>query len=275
MYSRKKKLYPFLPTSVNQGFGDVADLFPTKDELKMPELTLDSFKDSMVDAETGEAIVISKAGWNVREGRLNLNTKTILEMGTGRLDIKNKVENVSNANNSIATLTPSVNKNSGRLSPIYSTEQSAKSNFSNKKQDSFNNTANGTPNAVVNYSNIRTDSRQDEYTYRSRTSSLLSSSANSANPSRKNSYQPDTSVNVVSFRTVLHTPQTPNAVNYTYNHLNNSFNTKRSDITFPGGNSNNPSILGAASRAATVAPTRHPLLTQYLKEGPLSPMHHR
>ena len=275
MYSRKKKLYPFLPTSVNQGFGDVADLFPEKEEPKMPELTLDSFKDSMVDAETGEAIVLSKAGWNVREGRLNLNTKTILEMGTGRLDIKNKVNNARNPDNSIATLTPSVTKYIGRLSPIYSTEQSAKSNFSNKTQESTSNTANGTPNAVVNYSNIQTNSRQSEHTYRSQTNSPPSSSANSANPSRKNSYQPDTSVNVVSFRTVLHTPQTPNAVNYTHNHLNNSFNTKRSNISFSDGNSNDLCILGVTSRTAAVAPARHPLLTQYLKEGPLSPMHHR
>ena len=45
----------------------------------------------LIDAETNEPLELSRATWNVREGRINLNAKTILDMGTGRLDIKNRV----------------------------------------------------------------------------------------------------------------------------------------------------------------------------------------
>lgn len=45
-----------------------------------------------VDAETGEPLKFSLARWNNREGRVNLDGRTIIEMGTGRLDISRRVQ---------------------------------------------------------------------------------------------------------------------------------------------------------------------------------------
>ncbi|KAJ1406878.1 hypothetical protein B484DRAFT_456710 [Ochromonadaceae sp. CCMP2298] len=48
-------------------------------------------QEDLVDAETGERINLSRARWNVTEGRLSLDTQTILMMGTGRLDVTHRV----------------------------------------------------------------------------------------------------------------------------------------------------------------------------------------
>jgi hypothetical protein len=42
----------------------------------------------MVDSETGEKLSFTKAKWTSKEGRLSLNARTILNMGTGRLDLR-------------------------------------------------------------------------------------------------------------------------------------------------------------------------------------------
>jgi hypothetical protein len=41
-----------------------------------------------VDAETGELLQLTKAKWTSKEGRLSMTAKTILDMGTGKLDMK-------------------------------------------------------------------------------------------------------------------------------------------------------------------------------------------
>lgn len=48
-------------------------------------------KSMLVDAETGEELDVTKARWTVREGRLALNARTILDVGTGKLDIHQQV----------------------------------------------------------------------------------------------------------------------------------------------------------------------------------------
>lgn len=91
MYVRKKKLSPFISGAKCQGFGSVEDIFPSKPppaEEIPPDP--DCFGKDLVDAETGEPIELLKVRWNVKEGRLNLDTATILAMGTGRLDIKSR-----------------------------------------------------------------------------------------------------------------------------------------------------------------------------------------
>jgi hypothetical protein len=93
MYVRKKKVPPFISTTKsNTGFSSAADFCPARESTDYDDQTfnLDAFKDFMCDAETGEPISMSKARWNRKEGRLSLNTATILAMGTGRLDIKTR-----------------------------------------------------------------------------------------------------------------------------------------------------------------------------------------
>ncbi len=48
-------------------------------------------KDMLIDAETGESLTVTKARWTTTEGRLSLNAKTIIDMGTGKLDVRSRV----------------------------------------------------------------------------------------------------------------------------------------------------------------------------------------
>mmetsp|Transcript_31546 Transcript_31546/g.52707 ORF Transcript_31546/g.52707 Transcript_31546/m.52707 type:complete len:693 (+) Transcript_31546:560-2638(+) len=92
MYVRKDKQKPFLPSSGTVDIASAEDLFPQKKAAKSElHFDLSSLKGSLRDAETGEPIDISRARWNVKEGRLSLDTKTIILMGTGRLDLKNRI----------------------------------------------------------------------------------------------------------------------------------------------------------------------------------------
>jgi len=50
-------------------------------------------QNDIVDAETGENISLTVARWNCREGRVNMDSKSIIATGTGKLDISSKVQN--------------------------------------------------------------------------------------------------------------------------------------------------------------------------------------
>eukprot|EP01032_Pedospumella_encystans_P015915 gene15915-18178_t len=243
MYVRKKKLQPFLPSSKSHDMASAADLFPPKVPAhKEVEYNLDAFKDSMRDAETGEPIVLSKAGWNVREGRLNLNTQTILAMGTGRLDIKNRIKEKAQLEPPKHTSQTSRNPYAGRLSPIYSVENSTK----------CQSTVGATPLAGSprNRTQLRCMDNLSFDNFHSYNGSGVNSptgtAISSANITRQNTFKPDVELNAALLSRALQSiPHTPNTAS------------------------------SALVTTGTTGHRRHPLLTQYLKEGPLNAMHHR
>jgi hypothetical protein len=48
----------------------------------------------IIDAETGNEIFLTTAKWNAQEGAVSLDKSTILNMCTGRLDIKNRMKSI-------------------------------------------------------------------------------------------------------------------------------------------------------------------------------------
>eukprot|EP01035_Chromulina_nebulosa_P023152 gene23152-30003_t len=49
--------------------------------------------DIIVDAETGENLSLTVARWNCREGRVNMDSKSIIATGTGKLDVSSRAMN--------------------------------------------------------------------------------------------------------------------------------------------------------------------------------------
>ena len=96
LYTPVKKKAPF--NTGTKVIGLTTDPYLPKNNNKNKDNNCDNYlighvnlPGQLIDAETNEPLEISRATWNVREGRINLNAKTILDMGTGRLDIKNRV----------------------------------------------------------------------------------------------------------------------------------------------------------------------------------------
>ena len=82
---------PFKPNSFTYQFDDCDKLFPKLPSPEKPKpVEVDTYFDELIDAETGQPIKLYNARWNAVEGRLNLDSKTILAMGTGMLNISNK-----------------------------------------------------------------------------------------------------------------------------------------------------------------------------------------
>lgn len=95
MYSFKEKQKPFLPSRNFQGLGREPAISPIvhikPKPQKIPMIV------EMKDAETGEIINYTRARWSSQEGRLELNAQTIVDMGTGRLDLKERNTNKNTA----------------------------------------------------------------------------------------------------------------------------------------------------------------------------------
>ena len=98
MYVRKDRRKPFRPSasekSLNKTFRfnlDHVSMLTSSKDNRRPEKPL-------YDAETGEQISIPTAEWTSKEGRLNLDAKTVLGMGTGRLNIFKEDSHVINPN---------------------------------------------------------------------------------------------------------------------------------------------------------------------------------
>ena len=77
--------------------------FPKKN-VQLPKKIIDTFVeketiDQLIDAETGENISFSLAKWNSIEGRLNMDNKTVVEMGTGKLYISSNYYRKETENN--------------------------------------------------------------------------------------------------------------------------------------------------------------------------------
>ncbi|RYH12556.1 hypothetical protein EON65_37970 [archaeon] len=91
MYVHKARQKPFVPSN---GFKSLSKrpVTPLLNEAleESEELPYNAFCQDIFDQETGEKISFTKAKWTPKEGRLSLNAKIILDMGTGRLDIKSK-----------------------------------------------------------------------------------------------------------------------------------------------------------------------------------------
>lgn len=247
MYVRKKKLHPFMPTSVGQGFASAEDLFAPKagPVQAPPELDEQAFKDSIRDAETGEAIGISKAGWNVVEGRLNLNTKTILAMGTGRLDIKTRIEEREmQANN--------VSRQSSYRSALQTPVETARTARTDRTADSE-------ASDILFFNSFKfKDFKQ--------TSRQILLQQHAVLPSIMDLQRP-----VPGFSPPGTASPSGTAMSSArYSEASFRENALVRDISSP------LSVGSAKSQTSPSAspPRRHPLLTRFMKEGPLSPMHH-
>jgi len=92
MYVAKERRKPFRPSAAYKGLQKEA-----KQLQSLKEDDTDEKRQKFVpgqqffDAETGEEISLTKANWSATEGRLDLDAHTILNMGTGKLDIRNRV----------------------------------------------------------------------------------------------------------------------------------------------------------------------------------------
>ena len=217
LYKFKNKIKPFLPPSSTHEYEDVFEKPRTRpnNSLKKSERLVGK---NIVDAETGEPIGLSKATWNVREGRLDLKTNVIIAMGTGRLDISQRCSPTKSLTSTVATDAEQVTElppdtTSPVISSPYRPERGLRSGQKLGR----------------------------ELSSRQHSSQVLSTSGRFAleqhkrekfdgNDSSRNSGS-STSTSVVS-SVVVETEQVP------------------------------------------VAPTRHPLITQYLRQGPLNPRCH-
>lgn len=91
MFVLKERRKDFRPSSSYQSLSrPIEDEFSNKLKINNSR-ALDSNRTEkqldVADAETGVPLQLTKAKWNPREGRLSLNARIILDMGTGKLDI--------------------------------------------------------------------------------------------------------------------------------------------------------------------------------------------
>lgn len=134
MYARREKQKPFRPSASFRALDAPLQPFTNSDQVdpdddhrvrrppSKPDFPM------MVDAETGEPIGYTRAKWTAKEGRLSLTARTILDMGTGKLDIKTRCnprsEEVSDESSTISQQSrtnPIVKEflQNGPLNPMY------------------------------------------------------------------------------------------------------------------------------------------------------------
>ena len=115
-------LHPFMPTSVSP------IRLPLESNAKVLKTVVKPNYNKPVeivyDAETNAPISFTKSVWTSKEGRLNMDARTILGMGTGKLDISKTNESVSSIEkkNDLVQLFHS----KGPLVPIFHKKWSAK-----------------------------------------------------------------------------------------------------------------------------------------------------
>jgi hypothetical protein len=109
LYRRKAKTRTFLPSASYKGLNRQPKLL-TNEIVEDEDANREKFdKDQQFfDSETGEPLQLTKAKWTPTEGRLSLNANTILNMGTGMLDLKyssqgNRNSIASSQQNTLAT----------------------------------------------------------------------------------------------------------------------------------------------------------------------------
>eukprot|EP01039_Chlorochromonas_danica_P005478 gene5478-6029_t len=96
MYIRKERKKPFTPSASFQSLSKslLSSASPPTTTTSLTDSISTNgrrestiLKEEIKDAETGESLSFTKAKWTAKEGRLSLNAKVILAMGTGKLDI--------------------------------------------------------------------------------------------------------------------------------------------------------------------------------------------
>ena len=222
----------------------------------------------LIDAETNEPLELSRATWNVREGRINLNAKTILDMGTGKLDIKNRVlnDNISRYNNInssciskdvIGSRSNGIGSSSGSVGADASTYnidmiRSDVNRYSNRddNNDTRHKNINGTSIDRVVYNEIDTDHHDHQ---------------NGALPTR-NQLPP-----------IVLTSSSSSVRYSTSQQLQSNLSQQQQQqSSSPSSSSTSSSLLVPISQhqVSPVVVKRHELITKLLKEGPLTPMFH-
>lgn len=131
MFVRKERRKPFRPSA-----GYKALIRENEPKISLDALPIASHQlspisnefSSIIDAETGESLSLTKSRWTPKEGRLSLTARTIIDTGTGKLDIKQKqsmhklaaVDAVSTAPSRMNSLVENFLL-SGPLTPMYHT----------------------------------------------------------------------------------------------------------------------------------------------------------
>lgn len=196
----------------------------------------------LIDAETYEPLELSRATWNVREGRINLNAKTILDMGTGRLDIKNRV----------------LNDNNVRYNNSSSISRDVSGSRSNGISGSFGAGASSYNNDIV---------RSDMKRYSDRDSNDIIDrvvySGSHADIHRQNGALPSDN----QLPPIVPTSSSSSVRYSTSQQL-------QFKVSLQQPSSSSSSLLSAPISQHQASPVRHELITKLLKEGPLTPMFH-
>jgi hypothetical protein len=121
LYRRKAKTRTFLPSASYKGLNRQPKLL-TNEIVEDEDAKREKFdKDQeFFDSETGEPLQLTKAKWTPTEGRLSLNAKTILNMGTGMLDLKYSSQGSRNSTTSSQqnTLATTSTATSSTMHPI-------------------------------------------------------------------------------------------------------------------------------------------------------------
>jgi hypothetical protein len=265
MYVRKKKVSPFISGARCQGFGKAEDIFPVKPPPQVePYRLVTGFGENLIDAETGKPISVTKASWNAQEGRIDLDTSTILAMGTGRLDIKARVHQLTDGDVDPAHTSKPCTPN---LEPLYPIFELPRSGLHSRASN---------PEISTSKPSTARLSRQPT----AEPPHFLFSSAPNARQASWNGTlitesRAVTAEPMSQTWTPLGTvPSTPNGT--AVNIFGRSPNRVR--ISSPQQDCTSPlSLFSGAVIADNSSPTthkRHPLISEFLKSGPRTPMMH-
>lgn len=102
MYARREKQKPFRPSASFRALEtnllkfEKTEPVDSDDDLRIKSRLVKQDFPNMIDAETGEPLQYTKAKWTPQEGRLSMNARTIIDMGTGKLDLKNRTARYQN-----------------------------------------------------------------------------------------------------------------------------------------------------------------------------------
>jgi hypothetical protein len=220
---KKTHSAPFKPSSnhtITRKVDCQKDKLKVEKGLKKTEIQNETNKVIIIDAETGNEIFITTAKWNAKEGAVSLNKSTILPMGTGRLDIKNRMKSIK---------------------PISSS--------------SLNDKNNENDNDIVGYDRETSDKNV----------STLSKYHNDSNDDESYADQNNGSNNVSRY--IDPNNHYSSKYNDCSTETNNNLSVYNNEIDYIEENfmkSNNIDINAC-----------HPLIVQFLREGPLTPINHR
>jgi hypothetical protein len=91
----------FPKSSVHTSLPELKIVKENHSKLKNKTKTL--LRNEIIDAESGENLSLTVARWNCREGRVNMDSKSIIATGTGKLDISSRVKKDNVQSSSISS----------------------------------------------------------------------------------------------------------------------------------------------------------------------------